>query len=116
MGILLITQGKSYILNPHFLFWQHISLPFRFIYVGRSRFQLCSGSSLRGKQTECLESLAGTSIQLAFPAFPNTLAVCTGPRKGRMYSLTWEMVDWSGRKLNLPTCKNGKPLRIPYLN
>jgi hypothetical protein len=53
---------------------------------------------------------------LAFPAFANTLAVCDGPRKGSMYSLAREMVDWSGRKLNLPTSKNGKPLRIPYLN
>jgi hypothetical protein len=74
------------------------------------------GRSLRGKPTECFESPAGTAIRQAFPAFPNTLAVCDGPRKGSMYSLAREMVDWSGRKLNLPTGKNGKPLRMPYLN
>jgi hypothetical protein len=33
-----------------------------------------------------------------------------------MYSPSWEMIDWNGLKLNLPTRKNGKPLRIPYLN
>ncbi len=41
------------------------------------------------------------------------LAVSTGLRKGSMYSLTWEMVDWAGRMLNLPTSKNGEPLHIP---
>ena len=33
-----------------------------------------------------------------------------------MYSPALEMVDWNRNKLNLPTGKNGKPLRIPYLN
>jgi len=47
---------------------------------------------------------------------PKTPAVCTNLRKGSMYSLAREMVDWSGRKLNLPTGRNGKPLRMPYLN
>jgi len=36
--------------------------------------------------------------------------------RGIMYSLAREMVDWNRRKLNLPTSKNGEPLRIPYLN
>ena len=30
-----------------------------------------------------------------------------------MYSLTWEMVDWNGRMLHIPTSKNGEPLRVP---
>jgi integrase len=30
-----------------------------------------------------------------------------------MYSLTWEMVDWSGRMVNIPTSKNGEALHLP---
>jgi integrase len=41
------------------------------------------------------------------------LAISTGLRKGSMYGLMWEMVDWNGRMLNLPTSKNGQPLHIP---
>jgi|ERR1700722_7636892 len=37
----------------------------------------------------------------------------TGLRKGSMYGLTWSMVDWSGRMLNIPTSKNGEALHIP---
>jgi len=36
------------------------------------------------------------------------LAINTGLGKGSMYGLTWAMVDWSGRMLNIPTGKNGK--------
>ena len=32
---------------------------------------------------------------------------------GSMYALTWEMVDWDGRMLNIPTNKNGEALHIP---
>ena len=38
------------------------------------------------------------------------LALHTGLRKGSMYSLTWAMVDWDGRMLNIPTSKNGEAL------
>lgn len=41
------------------------------------------------------------------------LAISTGLRKGSMYALTWAMVDWTGRMLNIPTSKNGEPLHIP---
>ena len=41
------------------------------------------------------------------------LAISRGVRKGSMYSLTWEMVDWNGRMLHIPTSKNGEPLRVP---
>ena len=34
------------------------------------------------------------------------LAINTGLRKGSQYSLTWEMVDWKGRMLNIPRTKN----------
>jgi integrase len=44
------------------------------------------------------------------------LAISTGLRKGSMYSLTWEMVDWNDRMLNLPTSKNGEALRVPLNN
>jgi integrase len=44
------------------------------------------------------------------------LAVSTGLRKGSMYSLTWPMVDWNGRMVNIPTSKNGEALHIPLNN
>lgn len=44
------------------------------------------------------------------------LALSTGLRKGSMYLLSWEMVDWNGRMLNIPTSKNGEALHIPLNN
>jgi len=44
------------------------------------------------------------------------LALNMGLRKGSMYSLTWAMVDWTGRMLNIPTSKNGEALHIPLNN
>jgi site-specific recombinase XerD len=44
------------------------------------------------------------------------LAVNVGLRKGSQYGLTWEMVDWTGRMLNIPTSKNGDALHIPLNN
>jgi integrase len=41
------------------------------------------------------------------------LGLSTGLRKGSQYGLTWEMVDWEGRMLNIPTSKNGERLHIP---
>ena len=41
------------------------------------------------------------------------LGLSTGLRKGSQYALTWEMVDWEGRMLNIPTSKNGERLHIP---
>jgi integrase len=44
-----------------------------------------------------------------------TLAMSTGLRKGSMYGLTWSMIDWNGRMLNIPAdkMKGGRPLHIP---
>jgi integrase len=44
------------------------------------------------------------------------LALNMGLRKGSMYSLTWAMVDWTGRMLNIPTSKNGEAVHIPLNN
>jgi integrase len=41
------------------------------------------------------------------------LAINTGLRKGSMYGLTWEMVDWSGRMLDIPRTKNEEPIHVP---
>lgn len=41
------------------------------------------------------------------------LAINTGLRKGSQYSLTWEMVDWNGRMLNVPRTKNEEPIHVP---
>jgi integrase len=42
------------------------------------------------------------------------LNIGTGLRS--MYSLSWEMLDWNGRMLNIPTSKNGDALHIPLNN
>src|SRR5215813_1250493 len=34
------------------------------------------------------------------------LAINTGIRKGSQYGLTWDMVDWEGRILDIPRTKN----------
>ena len=41
------------------------------------------------------------------------LAINTGLRKGSQYGLTWDMVDWKGRMLNIPRTKNEEPIHIP---
>jgi integrase len=41
------------------------------------------------------------------------LAVNTGIRKGSQYGLTWAMVDWKGRMLNIPRTKNEEPVHVP---
>ena len=41
------------------------------------------------------------------------LAVNTGIRKGSQYGLTWDMVDWKCRMLNIPRTKNEEPVHVP---
>jgi len=41
------------------------------------------------------------------------LAVNTGIRKGSQYGLTWDMVDFKGRMLNIQRTKNEEPLHVP---
>jgi integrase len=41
------------------------------------------------------------------------LAINTGLRKGSQYGLSWDMVDWTGRMLNIPRTKNEEPIHVP---
>jgi integrase len=41
------------------------------------------------------------------------LALNSGLRKGSQYSLTWDMVDFRGRMLNIPRTKNDELIRVP---
>jgi integrase len=41
------------------------------------------------------------------------LAINTGLRKGSQYSLTWDMVDFRGRMLNIPRTKNEESIHVP---
>jgi integrase len=41
------------------------------------------------------------------------LAINTGLRKGSQYSLTWDMVDFNGRMLNIPRTENEEPIHVP---
>ena len=40
-------------------------------------------------------------------------AINTGLRRGSQYSLTWDMVDFRGRMLNIPRTKNEEPIHVP---
>jgi integrase len=41
------------------------------------------------------------------------LAINTGLRKGNQYSLTWDMVDFRGRMLNIARTKNEEAIHVP---
>jgi integrase len=41
------------------------------------------------------------------------LAINTGLRTGSQYGLSWDMVDWKGRMLNIPRTKNEEPNHVP---
>jgi Phage integrase family len=41
------------------------------------------------------------------------LAINTGIRKGSQYGLTWDMVDWEGRMLDIPRTKNEEAIHDP---
>jgi integrase len=41
------------------------------------------------------------------------LATNTGLRKGTQSSLTWDVVDFRGRMLNVPRTKNEEPIHVP---
>jgi len=36
-----------------------------------------------------------------------------GLRRGSQYGLTWDMVDWKSRLLNIPRTKNGEAVHVP---
>ena len=40
------------------------------------------------------------------------LAINTGIRKGSQYGLTWDMVDWKGRILDIPRTKNEEAIHV----
>jgi integrase len=39
--------------------------------------------------------------------------LASGIRKGNLYGLTWTMIDWNNRMINLPRSKNGEALHLP---
>ena len=41
------------------------------------------------------------------------VAINTGIRKGSQYGLTWDMVDWEGRMLDIPRTKNEEAIHVP---
>lgn len=41
------------------------------------------------------------------------LAINTGLRKGNQYGLTWDMVDWKSRMLNISRTKNDEAMHVP---
>jgi integrase len=40
------------------------------------------------------------------------LAINTGMRKSSRYGLTWDMIDFKGRMLNIPRTKNEEPIHV----
>jgi integrase len=55
----------------------------------------------------------GCSIGLSLHVPELDVAINTGIRKGSKYGLTWDMVDWSGRMLNIPRTKNEEAIHVP---
>jgi integrase len=47
------------------------------------------------------------------PCFELDLSINTGIRKGSQYGLTWDMVDWEGRTLDIPRTKNEEAIHVP---
>ena len=41
------------------------------------------------------------------------VSVNTGIRKGSQYGLTWDMVNWEGRMLDIPRTKNEEAIHVP---
>jgi integrase len=41
------------------------------------------------------------------------VAINTGIRKGSQYGLTWDMVDWESRMLDIPRTKNEEAIHVP---
>ena len=41
------------------------------------------------------------------------VAINTGIRKGSQYGLTWDMVNWEGRMLDIPRTKNEEAIHVP---
>jgi len=66
---------------------------------------------LKDAEEKKFRQVIQTSWPSHLPEFE--LGLSTGLRKGSQYGLTWEMVDWEGRMLNIPTSKNGERLHIP---
>lgn len=62
-------------------------------------------------EEERLRAVMAHDFAEHLPAYD--LAISTGLRMSSLYGLMWEMVDSSGRMLNIPTSKNGAPLHIP---
>src|SRR6266851_6767838 len=58
---------------------------------------------LKDAEEKKFRQVIQTSWPSHLPEFE--LGLSTGLRKGSQYALTWEMVDWEGRMLNIPTSK-----------
>ena len=58
-----------------------------------------------------LRKLIETKWAWHMPEFD--VAMNTGLRKGSQYGLTWDMIDWKGRMLNIPRTKNEEPIHVP---
>ncbi|MGB8322494.1 MAG: site-specific integrase [Candidatus Acidiferrum sp.] len=58
-----------------------------------------------------LRKVIETKWAVHFPELD--LAINTGLRKGSQYGLTWDMVDFRGRMLNIPRTKNEEPIHVP---
>jgi integrase len=94
----LAIRDRGFISNPA------RSVPHRRENNSRVRF-LSDDEELR------LRNVLATTYLWHVPEFD--LALHTGLRQGSQYSLTWDMVDWNERMLNIPRTKNEEPLHVP---
>ena len=63
------------------------------------------------EEEEKLRNVVGTMWSSHVPELD--LAINTGMRRGSQYELTWDMVDFKGRMLNIPRTKNEEPIHVP---
>ena len=80
------------------------SVPHRTEHNSRVRF-------LTVEEEKRLRKVVETIWPLHLPELD--LAINTGLRKGSQYGLTWDMVDWKSRLLNIPRTKNGEAAHVP---
>ena len=66
---------------------------------------------LTGEEEKKLRKIVQAKWPSHVPEFD--LAINTGLRKGSQYGLTWDMVDWKSRMLNISRTKNDEAVHAP---
>jgi integrase len=79
------------------------------------RFQRKEVGSFKDSAETLSKDLLREVVQAKWPLHVPELdlAINTGLRKGSQYDLTWDMVDWRSRMLNISRTKNDEAVHVP---